>query len=138
MQMNDGTDLIGGGVAAGRIVAPWTQAQVVGLNRWQMAGYVPEFTCGNRRTLFHVPGEDVLVATVAGWVCPSGCGYTQDWAHAFMADDPPAPHPLITVEEPDACPYCLDLGFNRPDDSGEFWTCPECGNLYGDCGTDDE
>lgn len=29
-------------------------------------------------------GRPVLRATGAGWVCPV-CGYTQDWALAFMA-----------------------------------------------------
>jgi hypothetical protein len=28
-----------------------------------------------------------LVATTDGWTCPQeGCGYTQAWAHDFMAD----------------------------------------------------
>ncbi len=115
---------------AGKIEAPFTQAQVVGLNRWQHAGYVHEFTCGNQHG-----GDRTLVATVGGWVCQE-CDYTQDWAHAFMADGPPEPPAILRVEEPDECMYCLDLGFNRPADSGEFWNCPECGNLYGDCNAD--
>lgn len=111
------------------IRAPFTQAQVVGLNRWQRAGYVHEFTCAC--------GE-ILQATLEGWRCPDACcDYTQDWAHAFMADGPPEPHPIVRFEEPDECMFCLDLGLNRPEGSGEFWNCPECGALYGDCNADD-
>lgn len=60
-----------------KVIAPWTAEQVAALNRWQRLGYVHPFTCPNGWN---------LVATTAGWVCPGTCGYTQDWAHDFMAD----------------------------------------------------
>lgn len=115
----------------GRVVAPWTRAQVVGLNRWQRAGYVHEFTCSDGHP---------LVATTEGWICDEpGCLYTQDWAHDFMAAGP-GPHPQVEIfgveekeDEDESCPFCLDSGLNRPADSGEFWDCPECDLPYGDC-----
>jgi len=64
--------------------APWTQAQVDNLNSWQECGYVHPFTCGGTKD-----GKDCradLVATIDGWICPEGCGYTQDWAHAQLAN----------------------------------------------------
>ena len=60
------------------VQAPWTDDQVKCLNDFQQAGYVHPFTCG---------GEDCrmdLIATNNGWICPSGCGYTQNWAHDYM------------------------------------------------------
>lgn len=62
---------------ASMLYAPWDQATVDALNRWQTDGQFHPFTCTS--------GHD-LVATPAGWVCPIGaCGYTQDWAWPFMA-----------------------------------------------------
>ena len=63
------------------IHAPFTDPQVEQLNRYQQSGRMHPFTCGGEHEQ-HV----TLTATTAGWVCPEGCGYTQDWAHAFMAD----------------------------------------------------
>lgn len=75
------------------LVAPFTPGQVAELNRWQTCGWVHEFTCGGPH-----PGISVaLIATGAGWVCPvNGCDFTQDWAHAFMADGslPETPWPV--------------------------------------------
>jgi hypothetical protein len=64
-------------------LAPWTTAEVEALNAFQANRRWHPFTCGNRPH----PGnaEGVLTATAAGWRC-SSCDYTQDWAHAFMAD----------------------------------------------------
>lgn len=31
------------------------------------------------------------------------------------------------------CPHCHEMGFGRPEESGDFWNCPKCGLLYGDC-----
>ena len=60
----------------GHIHPPWDQETVNGLNRWQSRGVFHPFTCEN--------GHD-LVATPDGWVCwIETCGYTQDWAWAFM------------------------------------------------------
>lgn len=64
--------------------APWTDEQVKNLNEFQTEGYMHPFTCGGKKD-----GKDcrsVLVATKDGWICPDGCGYTQNWAHSFMLD----------------------------------------------------
>lgn len=64
------------------VLAPFTDAQVEQLNRYQGSGVMHEFTCGRPH-----PAHVTLVATNDGWVCPDPtCGYTQNWAHAFMAD----------------------------------------------------
>lgn len=64
-----------------KIKAPFTPAQVEALNKWQKNGNVHPFTCGNDHE-----GDRNLVATTEGWKCPS-CDYTQNWAHAFMAQE---------------------------------------------------
>lgn len=62
--------------------APWTEEQVVVLNRFQANGAFHPFTC---------PGKDSgcerreLTATKDGWVCHCG-EYKQDWAHDFMLE----------------------------------------------------
>ena len=68
----------------GEITAPWTSEQVDALNRFQQEANMHPFTCG----ALHSSGQSpVLQATHDGWVCPdSACKYTQEWAHAFMAD----------------------------------------------------
>lgn len=74
------------------VKAPFTPEQVAAMNRYQQAGDMHPFTCGNNRSdAAHQAyqerhGGDLgqLVATVTGWMCPV-CGYTQDWAHGFMA-----------------------------------------------------
>lgn len=66
----------------GFVRAPFTADQVASLNGYQQSGMFHEFTCGNGAC----PGtQEVLVAAGDGWHCPE-CGYTQDWAHAMMAD----------------------------------------------------
>lgn len=60
--------------------APWTTRQVEGLNAWQHAGYVHEFTCDHDHST-----DRVLVASAEGWNCPT-CDYAQTWAHNFMLD----------------------------------------------------
>lgn len=66
------------------VKTPWTQEQIDALNRFQQEGGMHPYTCGQREG--HV-GDDVLVATAQGWVCPhEGCDYTQGWAHGFSAD----------------------------------------------------
>jgi hypothetical protein len=82
-----------------QIRAPWTQEQVDALNRYQREGRFHAFTCGcdDRCDAAHVAHAEknddrdygLLVATKDGWVCPV-CGYTQNWAHAFMAAAPVA------------------------------------------------
>lgn len=76
---------------AGRIEAPFDEAQVAALNAWQADPMRHPFTCGNDRSdAAHAvqaaaagsePG--LLVATADGWRCPA-CGYAQGWAHSFM------------------------------------------------------
>jgi hypothetical protein len=61
------------------ITAPFTQEQIVYLNQFQVAGVMHPFTCRD-----HI--EVSLVATESGWICPTECDYTQNWAHDFMAD----------------------------------------------------
>lgn len=67
--------------------APWTDEQVKNLNDYQNSGRFHPFTCGNCR--------NDLVALNEGWTCPTpDCGYTQDWAHEFMAQPlPPLDNP---------------------------------------------
>jgi hypothetical protein len=57
--------------------APWTDDQVRSLNDYQASGLFHPYTCGNCR-------ED-LVAMRDGWTC--SCGYTQNWAHWYTAND---------------------------------------------------
>lgn len=86
-----------------QIHIPWLKEQVDGLNRWQRAGYVHEFTCPNRSQPDH--GATPLLATTAGWICPF-CNYTQTWAHDFMFEAPP-PNPFEEVtQDPKPCPFC--------------------------------
>lgn len=73
---------------ADTIKAPFTPEQVEALNRFQQLSHVHPFTCGSgyrTNKSIHPDGEGVLVATVDGWICRN-CDYTQDWAHAMMAD----------------------------------------------------
>lgn len=65
------------------IFAPFTAEQIEGLNRWQNAGYVHEFTCPTNHE-----SSRTLIATEGGWHCPF-CDYRQNWAHDFMASGPP-------------------------------------------------
>jgi hypothetical protein len=70
--------------------APWTPEQVDALNRWQQDKQVHPFTCGGDEC------RATLYATPDGWRCPM-CGYTQTWAHQFMACPPT---PAIARTEP--------------------------------------
>jgi len=65
------------------IKAPFTPEEVEQLNKWQQAGYVHPFTCPKE----HLSDANELIATPEGWKCPDPkCGYTQHWAHNYMAD----------------------------------------------------
>jgi hypothetical protein len=79
----------------GRVIAPFTKAQVESLNAYQRSGVFHEFTCPRDHVCGNLtpdgdkcgmPHSVALQATESGWVCPDGDGYTQDWAHGFMAD----------------------------------------------------
>jgi hypothetical protein len=69
-----------------KIRPPWTLEQVAALNEFQRRGGMHPFTCGGE----HSPGSPKLIAHVDGWHCSDpyseGCDWTQDWAHAFMAN----------------------------------------------------
>lgn len=61
--------------------APWTPEQAEILNRFQSESGMHPFTCGNEEH----SASPTLIAETCGWRCPDrSCGYTQDWAHAFM------------------------------------------------------
>ena len=74
------------------IRAPWDADVVKGLNAWQASGHVHPFTCGTDGC------RTTLRATEAGWECPTGCGYTQDWAHEFMSAGA-APYPAARLPD---------------------------------------
>ncbi|MFJ6729425.1 hypothetical protein ACIQPQ_31435 [Streptomyces sp. NPDC091281] len=76
------------------IRAPFTSEQVTVLNLFQERGDMHPFTCGSDRHDQSPP----LDATHSGWICPDpACEYTQDWAHAFMADPEAWPAPIRSV-----------------------------------------
>lgn len=65
----------------------FTPEQVQELERHQRERIYHPFTCANRGDGKHgdIDGDTgILVPTVRGWICRY-CDYTQDWAHAFMA-----------------------------------------------------
>lgn len=67
--------------------APWTAEEVKSLNDYQVARVFHPFTCGRCRDRYDSYQHDyLLTATEEGWVCQT-CGYRQDWAWPFMADD---------------------------------------------------
>ncbi|MBF9135149.1 hypothetical protein I0C86_40435 [Plantactinospora sp. S1510] len=71
-----------------RLVPPWNADQVAALNRFQQSGWLHPFTCGDGD---HGGSRPALVAAKDGWYCPDvPCGYTQPWAHVFMAGPLPA------------------------------------------------
>jgi hypothetical protein len=82
-----------------KIETPWSDDQVKNLNAFQRKGTFHPFTCGNDRSdeahkryaeEHNEHDTGLLVAGNDGWRCPvPGCGYTQGWAHAFMAQELP-------------------------------------------------
>jgi hypothetical protein len=56
--------------------APWTEAQIDALERFQHQKGVHPFTCPEH-------SDKELVATHRGWICRY-CDYTQHWANDFM------------------------------------------------------
>lgn len=67
-------------IVLNRVYAPFTLEQISALNAYQQAGYVHPFTCGTTNPDCRAD----LVATASGWICPMGCGYTQDWCYVGM------------------------------------------------------
>lgn len=81
------------------VIAPFTPNQVERLTQWQETPWVHPFTCANRGDGQHRTTTDtgVLVPTTGGWTCPD-CDYTQDWAHAYMADEPTPRNPFELLQ----------------------------------------
>lgn len=76
-----------------KAVAPWAARVVAALNDYQDREDLHPYTCPR---MHFTPGEVLLVATPAGWVCSArpACGYTQDWAHvppSLLAHDKQEP-----------------------------------------------
>lgn len=65
-------------MSATTIYAPFTPEQVEKLNDFQQNAVWHPYTCNTN--------SDVLVATEAGWICPT-CDYTQDWANSAMVQE---------------------------------------------------
>lgn len=81
----------------GKLLAPFTAAQVDALNACQRLGHLHPFTCPG-----HEGGGDLdLVATRSGWICRH-CEYRQDWAHAGMLDPPADPTTALWRESVEA------------------------------------
>lgn len=68
--------------------APFSPEHVVALNAWQQRDNVHPYTCIEHARQDHRLTDGALFATVRGWICPY-CDYTQDWAHASIADRQP-------------------------------------------------
>lgn len=78
---------------------PWGRDQVASLAAYQHSGAGHPFTCGNDECR-EATGGAPLDAVANGWLC-SRCGYTQDWAWAFMTDFTwrlAGPWPLIVFQ----------------------------------------
>lgn len=70
------------------LYAPWSPQTVQALTAFQDSARMHPFTCGGPHPELAARAEQrpVLRAAEDGWHCPDqGCGYTQPWAHAFMA-----------------------------------------------------
>lgn len=65
--------------------APFTDEQVIALQKWQDAGVIHPFTCCSHDGCERSSREDhgVLIPTKEGWICPCG-KWKQDWCHDFM------------------------------------------------------
>lgn len=108
-----------------KIQAPFSAAQVETLNDWQRWGSAHPFTCPTH-------SETPLKAETSGWRCAEdGCGYTQDWAHEFMAKAK-----FCTKERPcpadvDPSEYWIHVGAEEsvPEWDGDIvpYHCPNCG-----------
>lgn len=67
-----------------KLHTPWTELQVVTLNRYQALGLMHPYTCPRHH---FEDGETQLAASTDGWHCTNPqCDYTQQWAHSFTAD----------------------------------------------------
>lgn len=106
-----------------KIRTPWTAEQVTALNEFQRRGDMHPFTCGHEHPAHP---NAILEATTNGWRCyVLDCEYTQDWAHAFMADPEAWPKWLPDVpdgaEPEDTCwPVEVDGETIRVRGSGEL------------------
>jgi hypothetical protein len=69
-----------------KIYPPWSDEEVVVLRAWQNAHPVEAMLC-TQNTHFSPPTLP-MVATILGMCCQEeGCGYTQEWAYAYMLED---------------------------------------------------
>lgn len=57
---------------------PWSSTQLKNLNDYQDSGFMHPFTCPRHTSVS-------LKAYEGGWLCRK-CGYSQFWAHDWMAD----------------------------------------------------
>jgi hypothetical protein len=121
-----------------KIYPPWNVITVNNLNAYQWRSGMHPFTCEN-------DSSHVLVATSAGWICPTGfCGYNQRWAHAFMADPTTWPNITMTVSgvPPQQLYEAIQQGVHRLPASdyctGDDATCRLHGNPHADFSVDDD
>jgi len=63
-----------------KVIAPFSEEQVVNINAYQHAGIMHPFTCG-----YAGDQHRVLEADTDGIHCVD-CIYTQNWVHDFMAN----------------------------------------------------
>lgn len=63
-------------------IAPFTSAQILALNRYQLSNRFHPYTCGA------CSDHPNLVAIRSGWHCLV-CEYSQDWAHAIPEEEKP-------------------------------------------------
>jgi hypothetical protein len=108
------------------ITAPFTEEQVKALNGWQKNGMTHPFTCPTHST-------EPLTAKTDGWHCEAhGCGYTQDWAHDFMAKSKyctkESPRVASSADPRDHWIH-VDAEETNPEWEGEVvaYHCPNCG-----------
>lgn len=59
-----------------KINAPFNKQQVTALKKWQICGWVHEFTCCDHIT---------MKVSTKGFTCPK-CKLVQTWCHDFMLD----------------------------------------------------
>lgn len=108
-----------------KITAPFSERQVRALNDWQKWGSAHPFTCPAH-------SDEPLAAETDGWRCRrDGCGYTQDWAHEFMAMARycTAEHPWPPGSDPSEYWIHVDAVETMPEWEGEVipYHCPNCG-----------
>ncbi len=94
-------------MAETRIEAPWSDAQVASLVRFQTDTRVHPFTCPREHSDYYDNRIDAcLMPTTAGWICPvRGCDYKQTWAHVSMLARTPCQLLAIRSKDQHAGPF---------------------------------